>query len=146
MEGMDWVRDVGGWLKEQDDDDSVLVDMLLSQVQQTCLVYYGIDEFFWAENEENGFSVKSCAEEPRRRDLAERLQPAVLSKLRFMWKMKVPSKVSIYAWRFILGRLPARDQLKNRCILVEERDCCCVFLFHCYGELQSSLRVVPFNE
>lgn len=58
------------------------------------------------------------------------LQLTVLTKLGFMWKLKIPSKVSTFAWKYILSRLPTRDQLKKRGILVDDRDICYVFCFN----------------
>lgn len=56
----------------------------------------------------------------------------------FMWELKVLSKVSIFAWRFILGRLPTRQQAKIRGILVDDRECCCVF---CFNVLEDSIHL-----
>lgn len=62
-------------------------------------------------------------------DNAEGIQEEDLRRIIFMWKLKVPSKVGIFIWRYLLGRLRTREQLKNRGILVEESDCGCVFCF-----------------
>ncbi|XP_058784991.1 uncharacterized protein LOC131659888 [Vicia villosa] len=123
----------------------VLVEMLLDHVQKFCKVNHGRDDCFWAMDEEAGFSVKACAEEFRKRGTVVGLQSDVLSKLGFMWKLKVPSKVSIFAWRYILGRLPTRDQLNNRRILVGDRDCCYAFYFNAMENSNHLFVSCPFT-
>ncbi|XP_058757877.1 uncharacterized protein LOC131631117 [Vicia villosa] len=79
--------------------------------------------------------VKNYAIAIRGRGSGVVLQDTILRKLGLIWRLKVLSKVSIFAWRLILGRLLTRENLKNRGILVEDRDCCCVF---CFKALESS--------
>src|SRR4051812_1495595 len=62
-----------------------------------------------------------------------------------MWKLKVPFNVSIFAWRFILGRLPTRDQLKNRGILVDDRDYCCVLCFNVMDSSNHLFELCPYT-
>lgn len=125
-ENSTWVWDVVGWLKEADDDDAVLRDQLRDPV-------FGDDErdvCVWEEDEVGGFSVHGYGEAFMKRDSVHgRLAADILYNLHFMWDLKVPSKVSIYVWRLILGRLPTQYNLKARCILVKYLDCYCVFCF-----------------
>lgn len=58
------------------------------------------------------------------------MQTQELRRISFMWKIIVPSKVGIFGWRYVLGRLPTRDQLKVRGAIVDDIDFCCVLCFH----------------
>ncbi|XP_040866759.1 polyribonucleotide nucleotidyltransferase 1, chloroplastic [Glycine max] len=42
-----------------------------------------------------------------------------------LWKLKIPSKVSLFAWRLIRDRLPTRKNLRNRNVVLDE--VCCPF-------------------
>ncbi|XP_058741966.1 uncharacterized protein LOC131614391 [Vicia villosa] len=86
-------------------------------------------------DEQKGFSVKGCAKEISRHDHNPELQSIQLRRIKFVWKIRVPSKVGIFGWRFVLGRLPTREQLKIRGIIVDDIDCCCVF---CFQEMETS--------
>lgn len=92
----------------------------------------------WITDENNGFSVKGCAKEISKHDRGSGLHSLQLRKISFVWKLKVPSKVGIFGWRYVFGRLPTRELLKARRIIIEELDPCCFFLFSKYGELFSS--------
>lgn len=121
--------DTNNWLKEEDEVDAVLLQSWTELLNQIQLHQFAKDLCYWAADEDEGFSVKACVTEIRKRGNEIVLQGAVLRKPGFMWELKVPSKIRIFAWRFILGRLSTRDQLKKRGILVEDRDFCMCVLF-----------------
>jgi len=64
-----------------------------------------------------------------------------------IWKLKMPSKVSIFAWRLIQDRLPTRNNLR-RC--VEINDASCPFCRNheeeiLWGHSQKSRKTISFN-
>ncbi|XP_058746506.1 uncharacterized protein LOC131619428 [Vicia villosa] len=129
-EGSVWMWDVARWIIEPDEDDLMLLAMLSDQMQDFSPDNQGKDVFVWAKDESKGFSVKACGEEIRRFGMAADLHPGTLNRLTFMWKLNVPSKVAIFAWRLILDRLPTRDHLKSKGILIDDNVCCCAFCPH----------------
>lgn len=47
----------------------------------------------------------------------EGLDSHIIESLEVMWESKVPSKIKVFVWRFLLDRLPTRDQLIIRYII-----------------------------
>ncbi|XP_058775087.1 uncharacterized protein LOC131649341 [Vicia villosa] len=111
---LEWVWDADCWLQEEDDKDREMLHILIDQFPQLSSKNLGRDVSFWATNEEKWFSVKGCAAEFRRIEAGVGLQHEEIRRMRFMWELKVPSKVGSFAWRYILGRLLTKDQLKLR--------------------------------
>ncbi|CAI8590122.1 unnamed protein product [Vicia faba] len=84
-------------------------------------------ELVWTEDPGEGFSVRSCAEFLRTRDIRAELNQGVREALFFLWKLSAPSKD---VWlKIFASRLPIRDQLRRRRIVVNDRDSCCMFCF-----------------
>ncbi|XP_058731364.1 uncharacterized protein LOC131603122 [Vicia villosa] len=134
-DGLVWIWEPSDWIKDFSDGETYLLDLLQQQLFHHKPLLAGADSFIWEDGNEGVFSVYSCVEEIRRRG-EEVMQPAsVLRRLDFMWKLKVPSKVSIFAWRFILDRLPTRDILQRRGILSGNNDSGCAL---CFSFLESS--------
>ncbi|XP_058783901.1 uncharacterized protein LOC131658647 [Vicia villosa] len=134
-DGAVWCWDVDHWLTEYDEDDEFLIQAMAEMLYQFQPEQQAEDEFKWADDTEEDFTVKLCAHTIRKRDTENMVGNSERKMLNFMWDIKAPSKVKIFAWRLILDRLPTRDQLKKRRILDNDRDCCLVL---CSGEEESS--------
>ncbi|XP_058786284.1 uncharacterized protein LOC131660936 [Vicia villosa] len=130
-----WCWDVDHWLTEYDEDDEFLIQIMVDMLHQFQPEQQTEDEFKWAGDAEEEFTVKLCAHTIKKRDTENMVGIPVRKTLLAMWDIKAPSKVKIFAWRLILDRLPTKDQLKKRGILDTDRDCCCVF---CSQEEESS--------
>ncbi|XP_058755197.1 uncharacterized protein LOC131628381 [Vicia villosa] len=115
------------WLSDYDHDDEYLLTMLLQCLPSLDCNNLSRGEIVWLPDETNGFSFKRCASEICRRDVNLGMHSIVLKKLSFLWQLSVPSKVGIFGWRFVLGRLPTRDLLKARGIIGNDSECGCVF-------------------
>lgn len=48
--------------------------------------------------------------------------------LHCIWDLKVPQKVKIFGWRLLQDRLPTRDHLGRRGIIVDSENCRCFFV------------------
>lgn len=46
-----------------------------------------------------------------------------------LWKPNVPSKIHMFGWMLLLGRLPTRVNLENRSVLHGSLNTCCVYYF-----------------
>ncbi|XP_058783792.1 uncharacterized protein LOC131658523 [Vicia villosa] len=85
------------------------------------------DLFYWQAELDGNFSVKSFYVFPNSKLLGEVVVADRVRALSHLWKVKVPSKILFFAWRFIYNRIATRDHLVRRGILMEGRDSFCVF-------------------
>ncbi|XP_058756418.1 uncharacterized protein LOC131629651 [Vicia villosa] len=106
------------------------------------------DEFTWRLNNEGVFSVKSCYVCFKEKLSGPAVNQNTVKALTHLWKIKVPSKILFFGWRFIHNRIAAKDQLIKRGILVEGNDSLCVFchmeeesLMHLFWSCEVSLRI-----
>jgi hypothetical protein len=51
----------------------------------------------------------------------------VLLAIKKLWRTDIPSKVNVFGWWLLLGRLPTRLALYRRGVLVNPQDLLCVF-------------------
>jgi len=76
------------------------------------------DKQVWRRDESGNFTVKSaykCLEEP---DGGTQIFP-----FGYLWKTKAFPNVLITAWRVLLGRLPTRECLSKRGVMVNTTEC-----------------------
>jgi hypothetical protein len=57
----------------------------------------------------------------------EELEADVLTALKKLWRIDVPTKILVFGWRFIIDRLPTRSTLNLRGILLNPNGLSCVF-------------------
>jgi hypothetical protein len=61
------------------------------------------------------------------------LDPTLEQALKKLWSANVPSKVNIFGWRLLLGKLPTREALYSKGIITNQVDRSCVF---CRNEVE----------
>lgn len=83
------------------------------------------DEFEWLPKNDDIFSVKSGHEDLVSRSVDVLILEEMRIAVNFVWKISAPSNVLMFGWRWILNRLPTRDQLVSMRILINDRDKCC---------------------
>ncbi|XP_058750811.1 uncharacterized protein LOC131623820 [Vicia villosa] len=108
----EWTWVAQHWFSIDDDKDQFLIMDLLDHISNIQLVQGERYIVVWAANENEGFSVKSCAIAVRSRMEIFNGGEDNLNKLKFLWKIEAPSKVKIFVWRLVLDRNPTRQQLK----------------------------------
>ena len=79
------------------------------------------DQWVWEADLSGRYSVKS-AYSVLRQDV---LEEAPAEEFKELWKLKVPSKVAMFAWRLLIDRLPTKDNLRRK--QVELNDYLCPF-------------------
>jgi len=42
---------------------------------------------------------------------------------RLIWKLKIPPRAAVFTWRLLKGRLPTKDNLIRRSVLIQEDVC-----------------------
>jgi hypothetical protein len=107
-------------------------------VESLGSVVFSMDEdrWIWLINPDETFSVKSTyiflAEELRRtEDIDEDLR-RVLNQI---WESTTPSKVIAFSWQLLLDRIPTRNNLEGRGIVMVEEPWECV---GCVGSVETS--------
>ena len=77
------------------------------------------DEWVWMADSSGHFSAKS-AYNVMRGDSSEGAEDIVFEEL---WKIKVPNKILVFAWRLLRDRLPTRRNLHRRQVELNDRTC-----------------------
>ncbi|MCH93858.1 ribonuclease H protein, partial [Trifolium medium] len=72
------------------------------------------DKWSWIPEQMEKFSVKSSYVTLSSSRNSVDLNPSVLAALNELWVTNIPSKVSIFGWRLLLGKLPTKAALAHR--------------------------------
>ncbi|XP_058726366.1 uncharacterized protein LOC131597705 [Vicia villosa] len=81
------------------------------------------DDFHWKLSSDGIFSVSSVSHLVS--NAKELAWPITTTKLlEVIWKINIPEKIKIFAWRFFINRLPLKDLLVNRGVSIRSSvDC-----------------------
>jgi hypothetical protein len=85
------------------------------------------DRHRWIPSSNGVFSVKCAYLDLINRSAMVNLDDSVVRSLELMWKNNVPSKISIFGWRLLLEKLPTREALFDKGIIINNNEKCCVF-------------------
>ncbi|XP_028204711.1 uncharacterized protein LOC114388423 isoform X1 [Glycine soja] len=77
------------------------------------------DQWVWATDPSGQHSIRSACS-VLREDISEEAQDGEFKEL---WKLKVPPKVAVFAWRLLKDRLPTRDNLRRKQVELHEYLC-----------------------
>ncbi|XP_058733994.1 uncharacterized protein LOC131605683 [Vicia villosa] len=94
--------------------------MNLVPIKDNC-----VDNFSWALSSNGCFSVNSCYEFFKASLSGPPMESNKVLAFNYLWKFKVPSRILCFGWRFLLNRIPTRDQLVRRGVLVGGSDSVC---------------------
>ncbi|XP_058750207.1 uncharacterized protein LOC131623229 [Vicia villosa] len=71
------------------------------------------DDFHWNLTSNGVFTVSSVSHlVANAKDIA--WTTSIIKMLDVIWKTNIPAKTKIFSWRFLINRLPLKDQLANR--------------------------------
>lgn len=83
----------------------------IDMCKKICLISLPVNpiknKLIWGPSKNGKFAVKSATWLQNKNNQSD----ARFSLLRKMWKLSIPTKVKIFAWLFIQGRLPTRSRL-----------------------------------
>ncbi|XP_058759622.1 uncharacterized protein LOC131632923 [Vicia villosa] len=99
----------------------------------------GEDNFEWFPNLTGTFSMASVSQMSAAVKCCA-WQPQTISLLKISWKLSLPLRIQIFAWRFFTSRLPTKDALISRGV-VNIPNQWCVF----YGNVPESLPHIFFS-
>ena len=88
------------------------------------------DEWIWLPDSSSNFSVKSAYADLNRRQTQISVNEKFNKVVRGLWKCSIPSKVKIFVWRLLLGRIQVRGELFKRGVINNTHELCCVFCFN----------------
>jgi hypothetical protein len=113
-----------------------LIDHEHQQLLELKNLLYGIflqsdveDRWKWLQSSDGLFSVKSCYHVFIKTRFIDSLDPNLLTAVQQLWLNDIPSKVNVFGWRLLLQRLPTKDALNHRGILIDPIDLPCTFCF-----------------
>ncbi|MCI12807.1 putative ribonuclease H protein, partial [Trifolium medium] len=92
-----------------------------------------LDRRKWKHATSGIFTVKSAYSAMQERRSVYPLDHHTTEALAHLWQNSVPSKVAIFGWRLLLGRLPTRESLYNKGIINTPLDTLCVL---CSNEVE----------
>jgi hypothetical protein len=83
------------------------------------------DMWQWRENVEDGFTVKSCYDLLHRTfNVIAEIGPLKKFVFSNIWRCAAPSKVCAFSWQLLLERIPTKDNLwKRRMLLGDQLSC-----------------------
>lgn len=82
-----------------------------------------LDRWKWTIHKHNLFTVSSCYSYVMNLLDHSPLSRDVVDVLSILWKAVVPSKVVLFCWRLFLDRLPTKDNLIRRSVVITNSHC-----------------------
>jgi hypothetical protein len=93
------------------------------------------DAFCWKQEAGFRFTVIGCYLLLCSLQACDDYDDDFISVVQQMWKMDVPSKISMFGGRLLQNRLPARVELWSRGFIRDVHQICCVF---CFDEIETA--------
>ncbi|XP_014633438.1 uncharacterized protein LOC114414259 [Glycine soja] len=107
------------WRRALFDSEIQMADNFLGELSQQQIQPNREDRWSWKHDQTGYYSTKSGY------DLIWEAQMGANQNLDFVdiWKLKIPSKSLVFAWRIIRDRLPTRMNLRRRQVVINEVQC-----------------------
>jgi hypothetical protein len=134
----DWENDLWrwnfGWTAALTNDELTIFHDLYLLLEQVHPGVANSDRRRWIPHAAGVFTVKSTYTHLLHLyGLDQQLDPIMEHVLKKLWCANVPSKVGIFGWRMLLGKLPTREALFSKGIITNQLDSYCVF---CCNEIE----------
>ena len=107
------------WRRPLFDNEIAMADDFIGKIAQQEILPHRPDFWWWKPDPGGKFSSKS-AYGLLWGDIMESNQEVVFKEL---WKLKIPPKASVFAWRLIKDRLPTKLNLNRRQVAVSDTMC-----------------------
>jgi hypothetical protein len=115
------------WLQQLSTSESRQLEALQGLLFDFDLNSDLADRWKWKPGLMGQFTVRSYYSVLIDSHLVEELEADVLTALKKLWLIDVPTKILVFGWRFIIDRLPTRSALNLRGILLNPNGLSCVF-------------------
>ena len=98
-----------------------MVDCFLNDVAGSCIQPHRRDEWFWKPEPSRQYSIRSAYDVLK----GEKVEGDGVRVFEELWKIRITSKIAIFAWRLLKERLQTKSNLRRR--QVEINDTLCPF-------------------
>jgi hypothetical protein len=123
-----------GWTAALSNDELTIFHDLYLLLEQVHPGVANSDRRRWIPHAAGVFTVKSTYTHLLHLyGSDQQLDPTMEHVLKKLWCANVPSKVGIFGWRMLLGKLPTREALFSKGIITNQLDSYCVF---CCNEIE----------
>ncbi|XP_057811517.1 uncharacterized protein LOC131025747 [Salvia miltiorrhiza] len=128
-ENGEWIWELS-WRRELFEREKVGANDLLSSIAVTNLTADSADGWCWNAENEGTYSTRSAY--TINKEISKDTTPADESFITSakVWKIPIPHKVRITAWRILRNRLPTCANLRRRHIEINEVELGCNMCFH----------------
>ena len=107
------------WRRALFDSEIASAAGFLEDISQITIQRHISDSWSWEAEPNRCYSTRSAYNMLQESSMDARLDEA----LQTLWKLKIPSKAAIFAWRLIKDRLPTKDNLTRRHIEINDSLC-----------------------
>ncbi|XP_058746829.1 uncharacterized protein LOC131619785 [Vicia villosa] len=121
-----WCWNFASIVGELGEVDNQILEQFVEQLSDVVPAAEGDDVFNLIKENDEVFSVNSCYKVFANRDSIEWISLNMKAALTQLWKVRVSSNILMFGWRFVLNRLPTRDNLLVRGIELAETETYCV--------------------
>ena len=118
MKNMGWEWNFK-WRRNLFDNEIDMAASFLGGVEGTQIQINRRDEWTWLAETSGEYSTKSAYDEMWGADI----EGNQLQELKDIWKLKIPPKVVVFAWRLIRDRLPTKSNLTRRHVEINDSSC-----------------------
>ena len=91
----------------------------LNDIATSCIQPQTKDRWIWKPEQSGQYSVKSAYDMLRRDDM-EGVDVKVFQDL---WKLRIPPKIAVFAWRLLKERLQTKANLRRRQLMINDTSC-----------------------
>ncbi|KAL5122959.1 hypothetical protein HKD37_02G003650 [Glycine soja] len=107
------------WRRQLFDSEIDLAISFLSEVEGKSIQNFGSDTWVWAADVSGIYSTRSAYSLFWEKVAVENLHDCFED----LWKIKIPSKIGVFAWRMLWDRLPTKSNLRARQVQIPDMTC-----------------------
>ena len=107
------------WRRSLFDSEIDLAITFLSEVEGQSIHHHGADSWEWVADQSGIYSTQSAYEVL----LEEAAVESIEECFEVLWKIRIPSKVAVFAWRLLRDRLPTKSNLRDRQVQILDMTC-----------------------
>eukprot|EP00256_Glycine_max_P058861 XP_014627188.1 uncharacterized protein LOC106794156 [Glycine max] len=107
------------WRRDLFDSEVEMTDTFIGKISQHHVQPYREDNWIWKHDQSGNYSTKSGYDLIWR----ELMGANQNSDFADLWKLKIPAKAAMFAWRLIRDRLPKKMNLRRRQVMVNDFMC-----------------------
>ena len=107
------------WRRDLFDSKVEMADTFIGEISQQQVQPHREDTWIWKHDQSGSYSTKSGYDLIRRKLTGANHDSDFVD----LWKLQIPSKAAMFAWRLIMDRLSTRMNLRRRQVMVNDSMC-----------------------